>query len=179
MKKNKNCEISHIVRPEVTLEVYNQKQNALFIFECVEHRRFKVTCARLWVYSDGCMAKFIFRAYAWPSARFGRTHGQVHVSDVRTAECMFLDKRSARRFVTPSARSGRTHDRVHVFGRARGLAVCDARFGWVCSSTVLGARLGRVRGSDLRGARLGRDACAHGHMHVLVRSRNTDWLRTG
>ena len=24
-KKNKNCEISHIVRPKVTLEVYNQK----------------------------------------------------------------------------------------------------------------------------------------------------------
>ena len=50
MKKNKNCEISHIVRPEVTPEVYNQKQNTLFISECVEHRRFKVTWARLWVH---------------------------------------------------------------------------------------------------------------------------------
>ena len=29
-KKNKNCVISHIVRPEVTPEVYNQKQNTLF-----------------------------------------------------------------------------------------------------------------------------------------------------
>ena len=53
-KKNKNCEISHIVRPEVIPELYNQKQNTLFIFECVENRRFKVTWARLWVYSDRC-----------------------------------------------------------------------------------------------------------------------------
>ena len=54
MKKNKNCEISHIVRPEVTPKVYNQKQNTLFISGCVEHRRFKVTWARLWVYSAEC-----------------------------------------------------------------------------------------------------------------------------
>ena len=47
MKKNKNCEIFHIVRPEVTPEVYKQKQNTLFISGCVEHRRFKVTWARL------------------------------------------------------------------------------------------------------------------------------------
>ena len=29
--ENKNCEISHIDRTTVTLEVYNQKQNTLFI----------------------------------------------------------------------------------------------------------------------------------------------------
>ena len=51
-KKNKNCEISHIVRPAVTLVVYNQKQNTLLTSECVEHRMFKVTWARLCVYSD-------------------------------------------------------------------------------------------------------------------------------
>ena len=45
--ENKNCEISHMVRPVVSPEVYKQKQNTLFIFECVEHRRFKVTWARL------------------------------------------------------------------------------------------------------------------------------------
>ena len=46
MKKNKNCEISHIVRPEVTPEVYNQKKNTSFISVRVEHRRFTVTRAR-------------------------------------------------------------------------------------------------------------------------------------
>ena len=46
-KKNKNYEISHIVRLEVTPEVYNQKQNTLFISQGLEHRRFKVTWARL------------------------------------------------------------------------------------------------------------------------------------
>ena len=53
MKKNKNCEISHIVRPEVTPEVYKPKQKTLFISECMEHRRFKMTWA-LWLYSDEC-----------------------------------------------------------------------------------------------------------------------------
>ena len=77
MKKNKNCEISHIVRPEVTPEVYKQKQNTLFIFECMEHRRLKETWARLWVYSDECTAECI-RVYAW--------HG--------------WDRCAARRFVT-------------------------------------------------------------------------------
>ena len=37
-KKNKNCELSHMVRPAESLEVYKQKQNILFIFECVEHK---------------------------------------------------------------------------------------------------------------------------------------------
>ena len=59
-KKNKNCEISHIVRQNTLFisekrinsdpEVYKQKQNTLFISECVEDRRFKVTWARLWVH---------------------------------------------------------------------------------------------------------------------------------
>ena len=59
-KKNKNCELSHMVRPAKSLEVYKQKQNTLFISECVEHRMFKVTWARLCV--------------------FGRLRGRVHVS---------------------------------------------------------------------------------------------------
>ena len=79
-EKNKNCEISHIVRTAVTPEVYNQRQNALFISECVEHRMYKVTWASLCV--------------------FGRMHGQVHVSNVRAAECTFLDRRAAPQFVT-------------------------------------------------------------------------------
>ena len=53
-KKNKNYELSHMVRPAESLGVFKQKQNVLFIFESVEHRRFKVTWARLWVYSDEC-----------------------------------------------------------------------------------------------------------------------------
>ena len=53
-KKNKNCELSHMLRPAESLEVYKQKQNILFINESVEHRRFKVTWARLWVYSNEC-----------------------------------------------------------------------------------------------------------------------------
>ena len=49
-KKNKNCELSHMVRPAESLEVYKQKQNILFIFESVEHRMFMVTWARLCVF---------------------------------------------------------------------------------------------------------------------------------
>ena len=73
MKKNKNCELSHMVRPAGSLEVYKQKQNILFISESVEHRMFKVTWARLWVCSGVCTAECVCRAYArpsaWPSAR--------------------------------------------------------------------------------------------------------------
>ena len=81
MKKNKNCELSHMVRPAGSLEVYKQKQNILFISESVEHRMFKVTWARLWVCSGVCTAECsgvctaecACRAYArpsaWPSAR--------------------------------------------------------------------------------------------------------------
>ena len=56
-KKNKNCEISHMVRLVESLEVYKQKKNILFISECVEHRRFKVSWARLWVYLGVCTAE--------------------------------------------------------------------------------------------------------------------------
>ena len=73
MKKNKNCELSHMVRPVGSLEVYKQKQNKLFISESVEHRMFKVTWARLWVWSsvctNECTAECAFRAYAQTSAR--------------------------------------------------------------------------------------------------------------
>ena len=57
MKKNKNCELSHMVRPAGSLEVYKEKQNILFIYESVEHRRSKVTWARLWVCSGVCTAE--------------------------------------------------------------------------------------------------------------------------
>ena len=53
-KKNKNYELSHMVKPAKSLQVYKQKQNVFFISKSVEHRRFKVTWARLWVYSDEC-----------------------------------------------------------------------------------------------------------------------------
>ena len=63
--KNKNCELSHMVRPVGSLEVY--------IYESVEHRMFKVTWARLWVCSSVCTTECVCRAYArpsaWPSAR--------------------------------------------------------------------------------------------------------------
>ena len=42
-KKNKNCELSHMVRPAESLGVYKQKQNVLFVTESVEHRKFEVT----------------------------------------------------------------------------------------------------------------------------------------
>ena len=48
-KKNKNCELSHMVRPAGSLEIYKSKQHILFISKSVEHRMFKVTWARLWV----------------------------------------------------------------------------------------------------------------------------------
>ena len=66
MKKNINCELSHMIRPAGSLEVYKQKQNILFISESVEHRMFKVTWARLWVCSGVCTAECACRAYARP-----------------------------------------------------------------------------------------------------------------
>ena len=95
-----------MVSPAESLEVYKQKQNILFISESVEHRKFKVTWARLWVYPDECSgvctnectcrayARLSARVYAWPSARvghmhggrvLGRMHGRVHVSGICTA----------------------------------------------------------------------------------------------
>ena len=85
MKKNKNCEISHIVRPEVTPEVYNQKQNTLFISGCVEHRRFKVTWARLWVYSAECIQAYARLGGSWRMARPSACVGCMHGSAVRDA----------------------------------------------------------------------------------------------
>ena len=75
-KKNKNCELSHMVRPAESLEVYKQKQNILFISESVEHRRFKVTWARLWVCTDDCTCQAYARldgsrCTAWMGARLG------------------------------------------------------------------------------------------------------------
>ena len=83
MKKNKNYELSHMVRPAESLELYKQKQNILFISEYVEHRRFKVTWARLWVYSnectDECTVESTCRAYARTGARLccARTSAQL------------------------------------------------------------------------------------------------------
>ena len=67
-----------MVRPAVSPEVYKQKQNTLFIFECVEHRMFKVTWTRVCVYSF---------ADARPSAHFGHVaRGFVTLgSDIRYA----------------------------------------------------------------------------------------------
>ena len=76
MKKNKNFEISHIVRLGEAPEVYNQKQNTLFIFECVEHRRLKVTWASLWVYSDECSSVCTVECTGWAcgsDARLGKS----------------------------------------------------------------------------------------------------------
>ena len=58
-KKNKNYEISHIVRPTVTPEVYNQKQNTLFISECVERMHDWVHDR---VHSCVCTTECTFRA---------------------------------------------------------------------------------------------------------------------
>ena len=69
MKKNKNCELSHMIRPAKSLEVYKQKQNILFIYESEEHRRSKVTWARLWVCTAECACRAYARPSAWPSAR--------------------------------------------------------------------------------------------------------------
>ena len=99
-KKNKNCEISHIVRPAVTPEVYNQKQNTLFIFECVEHRIFKVTWERLCAYSNVCTVECTFRARG--SADRDARLGQACISAVRDARlgrAHSSDECSARLFV--------------------------------------------------------------------------------
>ena len=90
MKKNKNCELSHMVRPAGSLEVYKQKQNILFISESVEHRMFKVTWARLWVCSGVCTAECVCRAYARPTY---------------TTECVC--RAYARPSALPSARAAR------------------------------------------------------------------------
>ena len=82
-KKNKNCDISHIVRLAVTPELYNQKQNTLFIFECVEDIMFKVTWARLCLYLDGFTVECTFRTCgsAVHDARLGRALGLCGMRD--------------------------------------------------------------------------------------------------
>ena len=90
-KKNKNCELSHMIRPAESPEVYKQKQNILF----------KVTWARLWVYSYKCTVEYLGRVHgaavreaqlgysfcttrmgarlgwSWCTAWSGRVHGSV------------------------------------------------------------------------------------------------------
>ena len=85
MKKNINYELSHMIRPAGSLEVYKQKQNILFISESVEHRMFKVTRAYAWPSA---------RAYARPSVCVGRM-GSLAVRDNG------LDGRAAWWFVSP------------------------------------------------------------------------------
>ena len=129
IKKNKNCEISQIVRPEVTPEVYNQKQKTLFISECVEHRRFKFE------QDCGCIrtdTRTSARVYAPP-----RVFGCMHVPTVRDDGS---DGRAALRFVSTS----RT-------GARRGYSWRSARIFLLHDSDGRTARFGR-------GARLGRDA---------------------
>ena len=67
-KNNTNCELSHMIRPAESLEVYKQKQNILFIYESVEHRKVQ-----------GDLGKTV--------GVLGRMHGRVLVSSVCTAEC--------------------------------------------------------------------------------------------
>ena len=129
MKKNKNCELSHMVRPAENLEVYKQKQNILFISGCVEHRRFKVTWASL----CGCTRPSAW-AYTWPSARARGSvvcmHGRVARGCVCTAEWL------GGVYARPSARA---------YSRARGSAVRDARLGFSLCTTRSRARLGWSR----------------------------------
>ena len=74
-----------MIRPAESLEVYKQKQNILFIYESVEHRRSKVTWARLCVCTAECACRArgpaVREASAWifilhdldgRAARFGR-----------------------------------------------------------------------------------------------------------
>ena len=71
----------------MTLEVYNQRQNALSTFECVEHRMFKVTWARLCVYSDICTTVHVFgwaRGSAVRDARLGWARLGKDASTVRS-----------------------------------------------------------------------------------------------
>ena len=102
----------------MTLEVYNQKQNTLFISECVEHRRFKVTWARLWVYLDGCTDKCTiectFRAYARPDGSADRDNGLER----RAAPLFVAHDRDecAARLIMVHGLVGRVHGSVATHG---------------------------------------------------------------
>ena len=109
-----------MIRPGESLEVYKQKQNILFIYESVEHRRSKVSWARLWVCSDVCTAECACRAYAWPSAC--RVLRHMHGPAIRDDG---LDGRTAWRFVR------------------LGSDILFARLGWARGSVGRSARLGR------------------------------------
>ena len=143
----------------------------MFISKCVEHRMFKVTWARLCI-----------RTYALLRARFGRTHGRVHILDVRTAECTFSDGRTrpSVRTVECTARLGA---RLCMHGRVHGLVYvrtdeCTFRIYARTSArssvrTVeCSARLGRGSVVTRLGRRVRMDAST-------VRSRRMDWLHTG
>ena len=128
MKKNKNCELSHMVRPAENLEVYKQKQNILFISGCVEHRRFKVTWASL----CGCTRPSAW-AYTWPSARARGSvvcmHGRVY-----SAECSGVCTGAWLGGVYARARGSV----VCMHGRVARWCVCTAE----CSGVFTGAWLG-------------------------------------
>ena len=104
MKKNINCELSHMVTPAGSLEVYNQKQNILFISESVEHRMFKVTWARLWVCTAECAHDRVHGRV------LGRMHGRVRVSSVCMAEC------TCQAYARPDGLDGRAARLVVVHG---------------------------------------------------------------
>ena len=101
MKKNINCELSHMIRPAGSLEVYKQKQNILFISESVEHRMFKVTWARLWVCSGVCMVEVLGRMHG---GVLGRMHGPAVCDnglDGRACRAYAYARPSARAYAQP------------------------------------------------------------------------------
>ena len=124
MKKNINCELSHMIRPAWSLEVYKQKQNILSISESVEHRMFKVTWARLWVCSSVCTAECLSvctaKCVCW-------THGSAVRDDG-------LDGHMAWRFLRPWL----------------GYSFCTTRMGTQLGWSWCTAWSGRVQGSGSR-----------------------------
>ena len=137
-----------MVRPPESLGVYNQKQNILFISESVDHRRSKVTWARLGVYSDECSGVCMAECTA------------VESSSVCTTEC------TCRVCAWPGGSrltawmGSRLNGLCQRLGRARVGAVRDARLGYSFCTTWMGAWLGLVMVHDLVGTRprFGRDA---------------------
>ena len=194
--EKQNCLISHIDRTTATPEVYNQKQNALFIFECVEHKMFKVTWARLCVWDAHASFgrthdRVDVRACAQSGcARGAHGHLAVHTSKMCTRPCVRLKCACGRLDVCTCACFGRVcgvHGRVDVFweacgsavrdawfGRARGSAVRDARFRRAHGAAVRDVGLRQVRGSAVLGARLGQDACVHGQIGC-ARAKHYGW----
>ena len=83
-RKNKNSKISRIVRIVVTPEVYNQRQNSLSLFECVEHRMFKVTWEKLCGDSDVCTVECTFWCTCGSAVRDARMAEAPTVRSRRT-----------------------------------------------------------------------------------------------